>query len=339
MKKIAIAALVLLAMSLAANAGQAATILKVKVQMANIRAQADTSGAVIKQVSLGTLLESRAKVGDWFEITITTDAGGQVVGYISATVVDVVSGGQIQAPVPIREEAPVRQPERIVPREEAPPAVSGSSPSTGGFKIIVVPGLANMSFTDMSGANISQYQKARFGVGGGIGFEMGRRIGIEVDLLYLQKGVRFTGNSAGPSAADTFDTTLKLDEVSSLLLMKGHVFNKGGLLDIYLLGGGEIAYLMSAKLDLTASGPDILAYYGTNSVEFKDQDNKDSFNKFDFGFVFGGGVTLRLGGLKIFGELRYHLGIADMEKAAADGTTSGSKAKTNLLAIATGIKF
>lgn len=336
MKKIAIAVLVLAVISLAGYAGQNTTVLKVKVQTANIRAQADTAGAVIKQVSLGTLLESRAKVGDWYEVTITTDAGGQVVGFISATVVDVVSGGQIQPPV--REEAPVRQPERNVPREEAPVAESGPAPSTGGFKVMGAFGSASMSYDtskDPSGQNINQYKKGRMGFGGGIGFEMGSTLGFEIDFLYLQKGVRFAGSVQG----DTFDATMKLDEVSVPVLLKFHLLNKAGLPDVYLLGGGEIAYLMSAKLDLTASGPDILAFYGTNSIEIKDQDNKDSFNKIDYGAIFGAGASLSLGVMKVFVEARYHLGFADMEKVAAGATSSGAKPMTNLFAIVGGFKF
>ena len=330
MKKIAIAVLVLAVISLAGYAGQNATVLKVKVQTANIRAQADTAGAVIKQVSLGTLLESRAKVGDWYEVTITTDAGGQVVGFISATVVDVVSGGQIQAPV--REEAPVRPPARNIPREEPPVADSGSVPSTGGFKVMAAFGSASMSYDtskDTSGQNIDQYKKGRTGFGGGIGFELGSTIGFEIDFLYLQKGVRYAGSSQG----DTFDATVKLDEVSVPVLLKFHLLNKFGSPDVYLLGGGEIAYVISSKVDYTASGPDVTPP-GTGS-----QDIKDSINKMDYGAIFGAGASLSLGVMKVFVEARYHLGFADMEKVAAGATSSGAKPMTNLFAIVGGFKF
>jgi hypothetical protein len=327
MKKIAIAALVLVAISLAGYAGQTPTVLKVKVQTANVRAQADTAGAVIKQVSLGALLESRTKVGDWYEITVTTDAGDRVIGFISATVVDVVSAGQVQAPV--REEAPVRQPARNVPREEAPVADSGKTPSTGGFKVMGAFGSASMSYDtskDTSGQNIDQYKKGRMGFGGGVGFEMGSTIGFEIDFLYLQKGVRFAGTIQG----DTFDATVKLDEVSVPVLLKFHVLNKAGQPDVYLLGGGEIAYMISSKVAYTITGPD---------AQTGSQDEKDSINKLDYGAIFGGGVAIPLGGMKFFVEARYHLGFADLEKVPAGGTSSGAKPKTNLLAIVGGFKF
>ena len=334
MKKIGIiAALVVLAMSLAAYAGQTPIVLKVKVQAANVRAEADAAGAVIKQVRLGTLLEARAKVGDWFEITITTDTGGQVVGFISATVVDVVSGGQ--APAPVREEAPVRPPVRTVPREQVPVADSGPVPSTGGFKIMAAFGSGSISYDtskDTSGYSIDQYKHGRAGFGGGVGFESGSTIGFEIDLLYLQKGVVFSGTYQ----TDTFSVTMKLDEVSVPVLLKIHLLNKAGLPDVYLLGGGEIAYLMTGKADWNGKGPNVPSPGSGSEDLLKDP---SSLNRIDYGAIFGGGVTIPLGGLKLFVEARYHLGFADLEKVPAGETSSGAKPKTSLLAIVGGFKF
>jgi hypothetical protein len=89
MKKISIGTLILLAMSLAGYAGQDRKTLKVNVQTAVVRAKADATGAVIKQVKLGDLLESAAKVGDWYEVGLT-GTGHLVIGYIGAAVVDIV---------------------------------------------------------------------------------------------------------------------------------------------------------------------------------------------------------------------------------------------------------
>lgn len=337
MKKIAIAVLILAVISLAGYAGQNPTVLKVKVQTANIRAQADTAGAVIKQVGLGTLLESRAKVGDWYEVAITTDAGGQVVGFISATVVDVLSGGQIQAPV--REEAPVRQPARNVPREEAPVAESGPVPSTGGFKLIGGFGSASMSFTSSSTTDtsqIDQYKKGRMGFAGGIGFEMGGTIGIEIDFLYIQKGVRFQGSASDAYYGNvTFEATSKFDEVCVPVLLKFHVLNRAKGPDIYLAAGGEVGYMLGPKVDYTASGSDISPVSGTITSD----DLKDSLNKLDYGLIFGGGASMPFGGIKFFVEARYHLGLANLEKVPAGGTESGTKPKTSVFLIMAGIKL
>jgi hypothetical protein len=72
---------------------QETTILKVKVQVANVRAEPDMNSAIVKQVNLGTQLESRQKIGDWFEIMVTDDKGTAISGYIHSSIVDVVSTG------------------------------------------------------------------------------------------------------------------------------------------------------------------------------------------------------------------------------------------------------
>jgi hypothetical protein len=92
--------IVFLAVSIIAAVGlnaQERTLLKVKVQVASIRADPDTNSAVVKQVDLGTQLESRQKIGDWFEIMITDDKGKAISGYINSSVVDVVGIGGAKA--------------------------------------------------------------------------------------------------------------------------------------------------------------------------------------------------------------------------------------------------
>ena len=90
MKKI----IVFLAVSIIAAVGlraQETKMLKVKVQAAIVRAEPDMNSSVVKQLNLGVVLESRQKIGDWFEIVVTDDRGATISGYISSSVVDVVS--------------------------------------------------------------------------------------------------------------------------------------------------------------------------------------------------------------------------------------------------------
>jgi hypothetical protein len=53
-------------------------------------ATADLTGAVIKQVKMGDLLESAAKVSDGYEVGILDHSQHLVLGYIGASMVDVV---------------------------------------------------------------------------------------------------------------------------------------------------------------------------------------------------------------------------------------------------------
>ena len=337
MKKIALVALCLAVLVAAASAAQANIVLKVKVQTANIRAEADAAGAVIKQVGLGTLLEARQKIGDWYEISITNDTGAKIIAYISASVVDVLSAGQ--TPPPVREAAPVREPVQAPPSApvSSPQPGYAPAPSTGGIKLIAGFGSANMSFTSSSTTDASQYdqyKKGRTGLAFGLGFETGGTLGFEIDLLYIQKGVRYQGSMTVTGGTDVFDFTAKLDELSVPVLLKFHVLNIASGPDIYLAGGGEIAYVMSPKVVYTASGPD-----AGNTTQSGTQDEKDYVQSIDYGLVLGGGVCLPLGGFKLCIEGRYHLGFANMEKVPAGATDSGTSPKTNAILILAGLKF
>jgi len=346
MKKFAVAVLCLALLVGAGFAAQTPIVLKVKVQTANVRAEASTSGAVIKQVGLGTLLEARQKIGDWYEISITNETGAMLSAYISASVVDAL--GADQTPPPVREGAPVQpvqvQPVQAQPVQAAPAAPVSTpqsyyapAPPAGGIKLIAGFGSASMSFTDSSTTDASQYdqyKKGRTGFAFGLGFETGGTIGFELDLLYLQKGVHYQGSMAVTGGTDVFDFMTKLDELSVPVLLKFHVLNLASGPDIYLAGGGEIAYVLSPKIVYTASGPD-----AGNTTQSGTQDEKDYVQSLDYGLVFGGGISLPLGGIKLCIEGRYHLGLANMEKVPAGATDSGTSPKTNALLVLAGLKF
>ena len=91
MKRIAVALALVLAIGGLALSAET-TVLKVKVQTANIRTQPDLNAAVIKQVKMGTLFESSQTAGDWYEISVTNDLGVTLTAYVHANVVDVISG-------------------------------------------------------------------------------------------------------------------------------------------------------------------------------------------------------------------------------------------------------
>jgi hypothetical protein len=328
MKKLSAFVLSLFVLAFVGLYAQETYVLKIKAQTANVRSEPDGNSTVIKQVKLGTLFESRQKIGDWFEITVMNDKGEPVSGYVNANVVDVISGGEKQEVV--KEEPQVRQP---APKLEPLAMEQESVPSTGGVKIMGAFSSANMTYTlKQPQFDIDKYKKPRTGFGGGLGFEMGATIGFEIDLLYLQKGMSFKGSESG---AD-FDLKFNFDEVSVPVLLKFHILNKTGSPDVYLLGGGEIAYVMQSKIKYKINAP----AYGVN--QSGTEDVKKNTNKIDYGAVLGGGVCLPVGGLKLFVEGRYHLGMANMEK-----TTSGyegwapedASPKTNALLILAGLKF
>jgi len=62
--------------------GQDIIVIKIKVELANVRSQPDINAPIIKQLKSGTLLEVSQKLGNWFEISVPDDRGKPVFGYI-----------------------------------------------------------------------------------------------------------------------------------------------------------------------------------------------------------------------------------------------------------------
>jgi opacity protein-like surface antigen len=323
MKRIALVlvlALVLGGLTLSAQT----TVLRVKVQSANVRTEPDTNSAVVKQVKLGTLLEAKQKAGDWYEITVTNDLGVNLTAYIHANVVDVMSGGAAvgrEETQPVRAAEPVRQPART----EAPVYDQSDPPTNaakGGIKLMVGYGMANLSYSDPNADQYDKYKTALTGFAGGLGFETGGTLGLEIDLMYLPKGVRFKGTDSGT----TFDIKAQMTQISVPVLLKIN-FPMSGI-SPYVLGGGEIAFVSSAKYDYT--------YSADGQTQSGSEDMKERVNSMDYGLVLGGGIGLPMGGMKLVAEIRYHLGFANLVK---DPQAGDPAVKSNMLLILAGFKF
>jgi len=305
-------------------------VLKVKVQRANIRSEMNMTAPVIKEVTQGTLLEATQKSGEWYEVTVTNDLGVSLTGYIHMNTVDEVGGQEPPPPVKVK---PKPAPPTTPVSTETPIEDRGYAPMKSGFKVFAAYGLANYSYSsDANTAALDDYKKALGGIAAGFGFESGGQFGLEVDVLYLPKGVRYKGATDAFGAAGTFDFKITTAEISVPILIKLTVASRPG---IYLLGGGEIAYVLSAKAnysyDVTGLGSD------SGSEDFK-----ENINQLDYGVVLGGGVSLPLGTSRLFAEARYHLGMANMQKNNAgyeELVSSGFSPKTNVLLILGGIRF
>jgi outer membrane protein W len=106
---------------------QETKMLKVKVQAANVRAEPDMTSAIVKQVNLGTMLESRQKIGDWFEIMVTDESGATISGYINSSVVDVVNAVAAKPAAGVPQAA-------VVSPVAAKPAPQPSPPPAAGIQ-------------------------------------------------------------------------------------------------------------------------------------------------------------------------------------------------------------
>jgi len=331
MKRLRIFGVLLLVAGAGFLAAQSKIVLKVKVQRANVRSEMSLTAPVIREVPLGTLLEASQKSGEWYEVAITNDLGVSLTGYIHMNTVDEVGGG---------EEAPPPKP-KAKPATPAPPPVytetpiedRGYAPMKSGFKVMAAYGLASYSYkSDPDTAILDKYKKSLGGIAAGIGYESGGQFGLEIDVMYLPKGVHYKGSTSDFGVAGTFEMSVKTAQVSVPVLLKLTVASNPG---IYLLGGGEIAYVLSAKAGLKYDIQGI----GSGSEE---EDFKENIKPLDYGVVFGGGISLPMGSSRLFVEARYHMGMANLQKSNTGyegAVPSDFNPKTSLLLVAGGIRF
>jgi len=185
--------------------------------------------------------------------------------------------------------------------------------------------MANISYKIPEGSEeFDKYRESLPGPAFGLGYASGGKIGFEIDVLYLTKGSRFKGEVEGV----TFDVKGTISEISVPILLNVNILSSPL---IYGLGGGEIAYVMSAKAK----------YFVSDGVteESGEEDVKEDTSQIDYGLVFGGGVGMPLGPVTLFGELRYHLGLANMEKNTPEGVEEQTSPKTRMFLIVAGIRF
>jgi len=319
MKRIAVILVLALAIGGLALSAET-TVLKVKVQTANIRVQPDINAAVVKQAKMGTLLESEQMVDDWYEVSVTNDLGVTLTAYIHANVVDVVSGGAEVQP----EAQPVVRP--VQPTQPAPQAYNqGYAPAKtnpGGFKVMAAYGMASLTYSEDPADEYDRYKKSLMGLGGGIGFDSGGVLGVDISLLYLPKGIRYEGSDSGVD----FDFKMRINEISVPVLLKFNLPVKG--ITPYLLGGGEIAYVAQAKYDYE--------YSAGGDSDSGSEDIKDDVAQIDYGLVLGGGLGISLSGINLVAELRYHMGMANLVKDPEEGDPT---VKSSMLLLLAGFKF
>lgn len=286
-------------------------VLKVKVQLANVRSEPDASASVIAQVKLGTLLESMGKVDSFYEITITDKNGQTVSGYIHASVVDVMSGGEEKIeetpqPVPREEPATYREPAR-------PSGYQGGS--RGGFRVMGGLGLTSLSLSEDIPSGISK--KSRMGFGGGLGYEFGSsQFRLEIDALFIPGGAIFEGEVG----ANKVKLTMSGMGLGAAVLAKVR-FMPGS--SPYVLGGADVGYILSQKVTAEVNG------------ESTEQDISKDISRTYYGLEFGGGYELQMQNMGLFFEARYMLGLANQLK----NPEKGAYIKPNGIIILVGIRL
>jgi opacity protein-like surface antigen len=150
----------------------------------------------------------------------------------------------------------------------------------------------NLAGINVSGSNSSEDYSSYlgFGIGAVVDRSLTGPLDLHAEPMFLQKGAKLKSGS-----------TVILFKVHYLEipLMFRYTFQLNESLLPYALAGPSIGLLTSAK------------YHNKDGGE---QDEKDNTKFFDFGVGFGGGVKYPWGNKTFFGELRYVLGLVNINK-------------------------
>jgi len=212
-------------------------LIKVKVQLANVRTEPSLNAPVVTQLKVGTMLEASGKKGDFYEIAVADESGKISVGYIHANTVEIVkSEGEEQAqaqeqPEAVKQEAAEEEAAEKEAVEEAPKpeireqeaeakAETGYAPPRTGIGLIVGYALP------------SDY-------GGGLAYGASFTYGLTSNFGIEISGLRFQSTVDEPAAADR-ETALSKGTLAVMPIQLSLVarFPLSPSLTPYVLAGG-----------------------------------------------------------------------------------------------------
>lgn len=141
-------------------------------------------------------------------------------------------------------------------------------------------------------------------------------IAIEPDILFTAKGYKYdtTVGAAALSVVNNFNY------IEVPILLKWMIIPAGPVRP-YLGAGPSIAFLMSAESKADLAGAETT------------QDVKDSLSSSDYSAVLDAGISFSLGIAKVSADVRYSIGLADVDK------TTGVNTKNSVISILAGVAF
>jgi len=212
-------------------------LIKVKVQLANVRTEPSLNAPVVTQLKVGTMLEASGKKGDFYEIAVADESGKISVGYIHANTVEIVkSEGEEQAqaqeqPEAVEQEAAEEEAAEKETVEEAPqPEVQepeSEVETQGGFA------------PPMTGIGLMAGYALPSGYGGGLAYGASFTFGFSSNFGIEIAGLRFQSAVDEPAAADR-ETALSKGKLAVMPVQISLVarFPLSPSLTPYVLAGG-----------------------------------------------------------------------------------------------------
>lgn len=230
------------------------------------------------------------------------------------------------------EVNPYYKPQLSLPSLASPQApvvyTTGVGYSTFGIKLFGGLSLGTIRH-DLEGIeDVDDYIKYLLGLVGGIGFEAGGRFGVEVDIMYVQKGVKLDvpDQDVGGGELISFRADVVFNQISMPVLFRIK-FLPGT--SPYILFGGTVSYILSSEAEYTMSSN--LGGTETGSEDLY-ADDAENFGRLDYGVVGGVGLEVAFGStMHVFFEGRYIYGLANILHENARGDGDSLKLTTILL--------
>ena len=194
--------------------------------------------------------------------------------------------------------------------QQAPVVYSaGYGYSSFGIKLLGGLTLGTIRNSAEEGAEeFEQYKNSLMGFTGGIGFETGGQVGVEVDIMYVQKGLKLKGDQIDVGGGDwvTIDADVLINQIAIPVLLR-FKFMPGT--SPYILLGGSIAYILSSTANYSYSDN-----YGGSEQGSEDLFGQegDVVNRLDYSIVGGAGLELAMGTMRLYIEGRYSYGMANL---------------------------
>lgn len=202
------------------------------------------------------------------------------------------------------------------------------------FKIIAGPAVSHYSaewpydgIVWPAGAHLNPFENRRIGfmAGGGVEFVLSRKVSLELDGLYFQRGSVFERTTM---IFTSYQDVYRLSGFNVPLLFKLKLL-PGPL--PYLVGGLEFSWIVAHRRERFFRPEASLEW-----IELSRDNLTDATRTFDFGPVVGLGFEAQLSKISLFLETRYSIGLVDLPVRR---DRLQPEPRTSSLVVLTGIKF
>ena len=156
-----------------------------------------------------------------------------------------------------------------------------------------------LNFANFSGADSDGYQREAGFVGGLYAkFDIGRKLSIQPEVLYSQKGS--TGNiPTGDGLGGITKLDIEMDYIEIPLILR-YTIPTTGSVEPFAYVGASISFITRAEVASKAPGQ------SWTTIDIANEKSSD------LGFVFGGGVELDAGSMDVLFDARLSLGTSGL---------------------------